>query len=96
MASLPFKITEPLALKNAAIPIITIIGLQLGVLLTGAVVTETIFDWPGLGSLMIDALGNRDYPLIQGCLLCFSCTYLLTNLFIDILYTAFDPQIELE
>lgn len=84
------------ALKNAALPVITILGLQFGVLLTGAVVTETIFDWPGLGSLILEALNQRDYPLVQGCVLVFSMTYLFVNLVTDLLYALTDPRIKLE
>ncbi|MBP6218060.1 MAG: ABC transporter permease [Oligoflexales bacterium] len=80
-------------LRNAALPLVTIVGLQFGVLLTGAVVTEKIFDWPGLGTLILDGLGNRDYPLVQGCVLVFSMSYLIVNLLTDLAYRAFDPRI---
>jgi len=83
------------ALRNAALPIVTIVGLQFGVLLTGAVVTEKIFDWPGIGSLILEALGNRDYPLVQGCVLMFSAIYLLVNLFTDLFYKFIDPRVKL-
>lgn len=83
-------------LRNASLPLVTIIGLQFGVLLTGAVVTEKIFDWPGLGTLILDGLGNRDYPLVQGCVLTFSMSYLLVNLVTDIAYKALDPRISLD
>ena len=79
-------------LPNASLPIITVLGLQLGGLLTGAVVTESIFDWPGLGSLMLEALGQRDYPLVQGCVLCFALSYTLVNLATDFVYAIFDPR----
>ncbi len=82
-------------LRNAALPLITIIGLQFGVLLTGAVVTEKIFDWPGLGSLILEALGNRDYPLVQGCVLIFSSIYLGVNLITDIIYKIVDPRVKM-
>ncbi|MBC61889.1 MAG: glutathione ABC transporter permease GsiC [Zetaproteobacteria bacterium] len=82
--------------KNACLPIITVLGLQFGVLLTGAVITEKIFDWPGLGTLFIDALSNRDYPLIQACILFFSIIYLCVNLMVDLSYTCLDPRIDLE
>lgn len=81
--------------KNALLPIITILGLQFGVLLTGAVITEKIFDWPGLGTLLLEGIGNRDYPLVQGCVLCFSMVYVLVNLFTDLAYTWADPRIQL-
>ncbi|MCB9229258.1 MAG: ABC transporter permease [Deltaproteobacteria bacterium] len=80
---------------NAALPLISVIGLQFGVLLTGAVITEKIFDWPGLGSLMLDGLGQRDYPLVQGCVLFFSFSYLLVNLLTDLAYAYIDPRISL-
>jgi ABC-type dipeptide/oligopeptide/nickel transport system permease component len=84
------------ALSNALIPVITILGLQFGVLLTGAVITEKIFDWPGLGSLILEGLGNRDYPLVQGCILVFSGTYLFVNLLTDLTYALVDPRISWE
>lgn len=87
------KIIGKHVFKNAAIPLVTIIGLQFGVLLTGAVITERIFDWPGIGTLMLEGLGSRDYPLVQGCILLFSCSYLLVNLVTDLLYALIDPRI---
>ncbi len=81
------------AFRNASLPLVTVIGLQFGVLLTGAIVTERIFDWPGLGSLLIEAINNRDYPLIQGCVLLFSFSYLLVNLLTDLTYSWVDPRI---
>lgn len=83
------------ALRNASLPLITIVGLQFGVLLTGAVITEKIFDWPGLGTLILEALGNRDYPLVQGCVLVFSASYLLINLITDLIYKVTDPRVRL-
>lgn len=91
----PFFVVFKHGLRNAALPLVTIVGLQFGVLLTGAVVTEKIFDWPGLGTLMLDALGNRDYPVVQGCVLIFSMIYLLVNLLTDILYKVIDPRVKL-
>ena len=82
-------------LRNAALPLVTIVGLQFGVLLTGAIITERIFDWPGLGTLILEGIYNRDYPLVQGCVLMFSATYLLVNLATDILYGLVDPRIKL-
>jgi ABC-type dipeptide/oligopeptide/nickel transport system permease component len=84
------------ALRNAALPLVTVIGLQFGVILTGAVITEVIFDWPGLGSLMLDAVKSRDYPLIQGCVLFFSMTYVFVNLLTDFIYAWIDPRIKLQ
>jgi peptide/nickel transport system permease protein len=81
------------ALKNALIPTVTMLGLQLGALLGGAVVTETIFSRPGLGRLAVDAISNRDFPLIQGTVLFAAVTYVLINLVVDVLYAAIDPRI---
>lgn len=82
--------------KNAAIPVVTIAGLQFGALLTGSIITEKIFDWPGMGTLLIEAIGNRDYPVVQGCVLLFSCFYVLVNLLTDISYSLLDPRISLQ
>ena len=81
------------ALRNASGPLITIVGLQLGALLTGLVITETIFDWPGLGSLLFNALGQRDYPTIQGCVLVVGIIYMLVNTLADIVYAWMDPKV---
>jgi peptide/nickel transport system permease protein len=81
------------ALKNAAVPIITIIGNGVALLIGGAVVTESVFAIPGLGRLTVDAILRRDYPIIQGVVLLFSISYVLVNLVVDLLYTAFDPRI---
>lgn len=81
------------ALPNAMIPLLTIIGLQFGALLAGAIVTETIFSWPGIGRLTISAISNRDYPLVQGCILAIGVTYVLVNLFTDALYILVNPRI---
>lgn len=83
------------ALKNASIPVVTIVGLQFGALLTGAIITETIFSWPGLGRLVIQAIRLRDYPLIQGSILAIALTYLLINLITDLVYGMLDPRIRL-
>jgi peptide/nickel transport system permease protein len=82
-------------LRNAALPLVTVAGLQFGVLLTGAIITERIFDWPGLGSLILDGINNRDYPVVQGCVLVFSFTYLLVNLLTDLVYGFVDPRIKI-
>ncbi len=84
------------ALKNAAIPIVTLIGLQLGQLLGGAVVTETVFAWPGLGVLAAEAVFNRDFPIVQGITLVVSLIFVLTNLLVDLLYVALNPRVRLE
>ncbi len=81
------------ALRNALIPIITIIGLQLGALLSGAIITETIFSWPGIGRLTIQAINTRDYPLVQGCVLFISLSYVMVNLLTDLFYAYIDPRI---
>ena len=81
------------ALKNALIPIITVVGLQFGLLLGGAVLTETVFAWPGLGRLIVDSILARDYPMIQGAILIFGLLYILVNLIVDLLYAFVDPRI---
>jgi len=83
------------ALKNAAIPIVTIIGISFAVLISGVVVTETVFNIPGVGRLTVDAILRRDYPVIQGVILLFSFAYVLLNLTIDLSYALFDPRIRL-
>jgi peptide/nickel transport system permease protein len=84
------------ALKNALIPVITILGLQLGGLLAGAVITETIFDWPGLGELVYRAIQSRDFPLVQGCVLVIALSYVGANALADIAYSLANPRIEAE
>ncbi len=81
------------ALRNALIPILTIVGLQFGSLLAGAIVTETIFSWPGIGRLTLSAISNRDYALVQGCILAVGLTYVLINLLTDVAYTIANPRI---
>ncbi|HEU5350437.1 MAG TPA: ABC transporter permease [Terracidiphilus sp.] len=80
------------ALPNALVPIITVVGLQFGALLAGAIVTEKIFSWPGLGRLVVDAISNRDYALVQGCLLAIGLTYVLVNLLTDLVYRWVNPR----
>jgi len=80
------------ALPNALVPIITVVGLQFGALLAGAIVTEKIFSWPGLGRLVVDAISNRDYALVQGCLLSIGLTYVLVNLLTDVVYRWVNPR----
>jgi peptide/nickel transport system permease protein len=84
------------ALRNALIPVITLIGLQFGALLSGAVITETIFAWPGIGRLTIEAINKRDYPLVQGCILVIALSYVLVNLVTDLIYSLVDPRIRYE
>jgi peptide/nickel transport system permease protein len=84
------------ALRNSLIPLVTIIGLQFGAVLTGAVITETIFAWPGVGRLLIQSIGFRDYPLVQGCILLIAVTYVTVNLLTDLVYGVLDPRIRYE
>ncbi|MGA2697697.1 MAG: ABC transporter permease [Terriglobales bacterium] len=81
------------ALRNAMIPVITVLGLQFGALLAGAIVTETIFSWPGIGRLTVTAIGNRDYYLVQGCILAIGLTYVAVNFLTDFLYSVANPRI---
>ena len=82
-------------LRNALLPISTIIGLQTGLLLSGAVLTETVFDWPGVGSWLTTAIGNRDYPVLQGGILFLAIIFVLVNLVVDISYAIINPRIRL-
>jgi ABC-type dipeptide/oligopeptide/nickel transport system permease component len=81
------------ALRNAIIPVITVLGLQFGALLAGAIVTETIFSWPGIGRLTVQAISNRDYYLVQGCILAIGLTYVAVNFLTDLLYSVANPRI---
>ena len=81
------------ALRNALIPIVTVLGLQFGALLSGAIITENVFSWPGIGTLLITAVEARDYPLVQGCVLFISIVYVAVNLAVDLLYGFIDPRI---
>ena len=83
-------------LKNALNPILTVVGVQVGYLLGGAILTETVFSWPGLGSMMVRAIQARDYPLVQGGVLLIATTFVLVNLIVDLLYAVFDPRIRYE
>ena len=84
------------AMRNSLIPLVTIVALQFGAVLTGAVITETIFAWPGIGRLLIQSIGFRDYPMVQGCILLIAVTYVTVNLMTDVLYGVLDPRIRLE
>ena len=84
------------AFRNSLIPVVTLIGLQFGAVLTGAVITETIFAWPGVGRLLIQSIGFRDYPLVQGCILFIAVTYVGMNLLTDLVYGVLDPRIRYE
>jgi len=79
--------------RNAALPVVTVIGLQLGALLGGAVVTETVFNWPGLGQLLVESIQRRDYPVVQGAVLLIAFTYIAVNTFVELIYTRLDPRI---
>ncbi|MBI3651481.1 MAG: ABC transporter permease [Acidobacteria bacterium] len=83
-------------LKNGLIPVVTVIGLQFGVLLAGAIITERVFSWPGVGSLLIDSISERDYKLTQGCILVIAATYVLVNTMTDLLYRFLDPRIKVD
>lgn len=92
-------LAEPLviarhALRNALIPLVTIVGLEIGVLLGGNMIVETVFEWPGIGRLAVDAIFARDYPLVQGVVIVYAFTFAMANLIVDILYTFLDPRIE--
>jgi ABC-type dipeptide/oligopeptide/nickel transport system permease component len=84
------------AFRNSLVPVVTIVGLQFGAVLTGAVITETIFSWPGVGRLLIQSISFRDYPMVQGCILLIAVTYVAVNLATDLLYSVLDPRIRLE
>src|SRR5207249_10935585 len=81
------------AFRNSLIPIVTVLGLQFGAVLTGAVITETIFAWPGVGRLLIQSVSFRDYPRVQGCILLIAVTYVSMNLLTDVAYGLLDPRI---
>jgi peptide/nickel transport system permease protein len=81
------------ALRNAALPVVTVFGMQAGALLAGAVITETVFAWPGIGSLLVEAIQRRDYPVVQGCVLLISTGYVLVNALTDLAYAWLDPRV---
>ncbi len=83
------------ALRNALIPVVTMIGLQFGGLMSGAVLTETIFAWPGIGRMIVEAINNKDFPLVQGTIMAFALIYALVNLVIDVTYALLDPRLRL-
>ena len=84
------------AFRNSLIPIVTVLGLQCGSVLTGAVITETIFAWPGIGRLLVQSISSRDYPAVQGCILLIAITYVSMNVLVDVLYGFLDPRIRYE
>jgi peptide/nickel transport system permease protein len=91
-----WKVILKHALRNALIPIITVMGLQIGALLSGAIITENVFSWPGIGTLLINAIEARDYPLVQGCILFISLSYVFVNLLTDLFYGWVDPRIRMK
>jgi ABC-type dipeptide/oligopeptide/nickel transport system permease component len=84
------------AVRNAMVPVVTVIGLNFGLLFAGAILTETVFSWPGIGRLVVNAVYERDYPLVVGCILVFAIVFVIVNLITDILYTRIDPRIQYE
>ena len=91
----PLRVILHHALRNALLPVITLVGLQLGALLAGAVITETVFSWPGIGLLTIESIQSRDYPVVQACVLLIIVTYVMVNLLTDLAYAWIDPRIRL-
>jgi dipeptide transport system permease protein len=89
----PLRVIGLHALRNALIPVVTVIGLQVGVLLAGAILTETIFSWPGIGKWMVDSIFRRDYPSVQGGLLMIAIMVMVVNLIVDLLYGLINPRI---
>ena len=89
----PWRVVLLHALRNALVPILTALGLQLGALMGGAVLTESVFGWPGVGRLLLDSIFFRDYPMVQGLVLLFAVTYIAINLVVDLLYLAVDPRV---
>ena len=90
---LHFQLKDLLAVKNVAIPVVTIMGLQFGTLLGGAVVTETVFSWPGIGLLAIKSIGSRDYPIVQSAVLLVAIAFVFVNFLVDLAYGWLDPRI---
>lgn len=91
----PIQVLVIHALRNAAIPVVTLLGLDVGYLLGGAIVTETVFGWPGVGRLMVDAVSQRDFPVVQAATIFIACTVVVVNLFIDVSYVLLDPRVRL-
>jgi len=89
----PFRVIGIHALRNALIPVVTTIGLQVGVLLAGAILTETIFSWPGIGKWMVDSVFKRDYQVVQGGLMLIAAVIMVVNLIVDVLYGFINPRI---
>jgi len=91
----PYTVLTKHALRNAFLPTLTVLGMQLGVLLSGTVITEQIFNWPGLGSLVVEAVQQREYNIVSGCVIIMATIYVVCNLLVDILYRVFDPRVRL-
>jgi peptide/nickel transport system permease protein len=91
----PYRVWVKHGLRNAWLPVLTVLGMQLGALLGGAVITETVFNWPGVGSLLVESIQRRDYPVVQGSVLLISLSYVVINLGTDLLYARVDPRIRL-
>jgi ABC-type dipeptide/oligopeptide/nickel transport system permease component len=91
----PERVAVRHALRNAFIPILTVIGLQFGTLLGGAVLTETVFSWPGIGQLLVQSINNRDFPLVQGIVFVFAAMFIVLNIITDLLYSVVDPRVRL-
>jgi dipeptide transport system permease protein len=92
----PLRVVLVHALRNALIPVITVIGMQTGSLLAGAVLTETIFSWPGIGKWLVDSIGRRDYPVVQTGILVSATVFITVNLIVDVLYSVVNPRIRSE
>jgi len=92
----PWRVVLVHGLRNALLPVLTSIGLQLGALMGGAVLTESVFGWPGVGRLLLDSIFSRDYPMVQGLVLLFAVTYIVINLLVDLLYLVVDPRVRFE
>jgi peptide/nickel transport system permease protein len=90
-----FLVVMKHALRNALIPTVTVVGLQIGTLLGGNMIVETVFGWPGLGRLVVNAIFQRDFPLVQGAVMVYAFTFVIANLIVDVLYTYLNPKIEL-
>ncbi len=90
-----FRVFIKHILKNSALSIVTVVGLQFGALVTGAIITEKVFDWPGIGTLIAVSIERRDYPVVQGCVFLFALAFLVTNLITDVLYFTIDPRIRI-
>jgi ABC-type dipeptide/oligopeptide/nickel transport system permease component len=84
------------ALRNALLPVITVVGLQIGILLSGAILTETVFSWPGIGRWLVDAIYTRDYPIVQGVTLTIAVIFVAVNLIVDVLYGWADPRVKFD